>query len=89
MQTQGSLKAGGALGDLAVVLTSVVVSKKKPTILGLVDIAEMLDVTKQRADRLRRRPDFPAPVGSWARGDLWSERDVRRWARSCGGGLTV
>jgi hypothetical protein len=49
----------------------------------------MLDVTKQRADRLRRRPDFPAPVGSWARGDLWSERDVRRWARTYEGDLTV
>jgi len=48
--------------------------------LRVVEIAEMLGVSKQRADQLRREPDFPAPVDRWARGDLWAAADVRRWA---------
>ncbi|TMK32268.1 MAG: DNA-binding protein [Actinobacteria bacterium] len=56
------------------------------TLLRLVEIAELLGVSKQRADQLRRRADFPAPVGRWARGDLWAAADVRRWARTHDGG---
>jgi hypothetical protein len=37
-------------------------------VLRVVDIAEILGVSKQRADQLRREPDFPAPVDRWARG---------------------
>ena len=51
-------------------------------LLNLVQIAELLDVSKQRVDQLRRRDDFPEPVGRWARGDLWAASDVRRWARA-------
>jgi hypothetical protein len=54
-------------------------------LLRVVDIAEILGVSKQRADQLRREPDFPAPVDRWARGDLWAA-DVRRWARTYEGG---
>jgi hypothetical protein len=53
-----------------------------PKLLNLVQIAELLDVTKQRGDQLRRRADFPAPAGRSIRGDLWAAADVRRWARS-------
>jgi hypothetical protein len=28
----------------------------------MVEVAELLGVTKQRADQLRRQPDFPTPV---------------------------
>jgi hypothetical protein len=31
-------------------------------LLRVVEIAELLGVSKQRADQLRREPDFPAPV---------------------------
>lgn len=48
----------------------------------VVDIAAMLDVSKQRAHQLRQRPDFPVPVERWTRGDLWRAADVKRWARS-------
>jgi len=51
-------------------------------LLRLVDIAELLDVSRQRADQLRHYPDFPAPAGRWAQGDLRAAVDVRRWARS-------
>src|SRR6266545_3667867 len=55
-------------------------------LLRVVEIAEILGVSKQRADQLRREPDFPPPLDRWARGDLWSVDDVRRWARSYVGG---
>ena len=55
-------------------------------LLRVVDIAELLGVSKQRADQLRQRSDFPAPVDRWARGDLWAAADVRRWARTFDGG---
>ena len=47
-------------------------------LLRVVETAEILGVSKQRADQLRREPDFPAPVDRWARGDLWAAADVRR-----------
>ncbi len=55
-------------------------------LLRLIEVAELLGVSKQPADQLRRRPDFPAPVDRWARGDLWAATDVRRWARTYEGG---
>jgi predicted DNA-binding transcriptional regulator AlpA len=39
-------------------------------LLRVVEIAEILGVSKQRADQLRREPDFPPPLDRWARGDL-------------------
>ncbi len=39
-------------------------------LLRVVEIAEILRVSKQRADQLRHEPDFPAPVDRWARWDL-------------------
>jgi predicted DNA-binding transcriptional regulator AlpA len=55
-------------------------------LLRLVEIAELPGVTKQRADQLRQRADFPAPVDRWARGDLWAAADARRWVRAYHGG---
>jgi predicted DNA-binding transcriptional regulator AlpA len=52
-----------------------------PRLLRLVEIAEMLGVSKQRANQLRRQGDFPEPVGRWARGDLLAAKDIRRWAQ--------
>jgi predicted DNA-binding transcriptional regulator AlpA len=55
-------------------------------LLRVVDIAELLGVSKQRADQLRREPDFPVPVDRWARGDMWAASDIRLWARTQDGG---
>jgi hypothetical protein len=41
-------------------------------LLRVVDVAKVIGVSKQRADQLRRRSDFPVPAGRWARGDLWT-----------------
>ena len=55
-------------------------------LLRLVDIAVFLGVTKQRAHQLAQREDFPWPVGTYERGNLWAKGDVKRWARRYGGG---
>ncbi len=55
-------------------------------LLRLVDIAVLLGVTKQRAHQLTKRGDFPWPVGTYERGDLWAKGQVKRWARRYLGG---
>jgi predicted DNA-binding transcriptional regulator AlpA len=55
-------------------------------LLRVIEIAEILGVSKQRADQLRREPHFPAPVARLAWGDLWATADVRQWARAYVGG---
>jgi hypothetical protein len=55
-------------------------------LLRVSDIARLLGVSPQRADQVRHRADFPAPVDRWTRGDLWAASDVRRWASTYDGG---
>jgi predicted DNA-binding transcriptional regulator AlpA len=54
-------------------------ARKRRKLLRVVEIAEILGVSKQRADQLRREPDFPAPVDRWARRNLWAAADVGPW----------
>jgi predicted DNA-binding transcriptional regulator AlpA len=61
---------------------------KAPTILKtrtpirLVEIAELLGVSKQRAHQLADEPGFPAPVERDGRGRLWDRREIQLWARA-------
>jgi prophage regulatory protein len=55
-------------------------------LLRLVDIPQLLGVTKQRAHQLSRRHWFPAPAATYSRGGLWRRSDVERWARDYRGG---
>jgi len=61
-----------------------IVTRRK--LYRLADIARIVGVSQQRADQLRWRPDFPAPVDRWAKGDLWAASEVRHWARTYDGG---
>jgi hypothetical protein len=49
--------------------------------LRLVEIAELLGVSKQRANQIADESDFPAPVAEDGRGQLWNRRDVAMWAK--------
>ncbi|WP_214103212.1 hypothetical protein [Acrocarpospora catenulata] len=54
-------------------------------LMGVREIAAMFTdrpISRQRADQLTKRTDFPAPVANLASGKIWSGRDVRRWAAS-------
>jgi hypothetical protein len=46
--------------------------------LRVVDIAVLVGVTKQRAHQHTQREDFPWPVGTYERGDLWAKGQVKR-----------
>ena len=52
-----------------------------PGTVRLVEIAELLGVTKQRAHQIAEEKGFPAPLAEDARGRLWDRRDVSAWAR--------
>jgi predicted DNA-binding transcriptional regulator AlpA len=44
--------------------------------LRLVDVAQLLGVSKQRAHQLARERGFPAPVAEDYRGRMWDRHEV-------------
>jgi prophage regulatory protein len=57
-------------------------------LVSTVEIAQLLDLTRQRVDKLSRRADFPAPVATLAIGRVWDRADVVSWARADGRDLS-
>jgi hypothetical protein len=53
-------------------------------LLGTAEIADLLGVSRQRADQLSRGDAFPAPVAELRSGRIWQRADVEAWARSTG-----
>jgi hypothetical protein len=47
----------------------------------VVEIAEILGVSHQRASRIVAGSDFPGPVGQEGRSRLWSRHEVAAWAK--------
>jgi hypothetical protein len=54
---------------------------KTRTSIRLVEIAELLGVSKQRAHQIADERGFPAPVAEDGRGRLWNRREVIGWAK--------
>lgn len=52
--------------------------------MGVTEIADMLGVSRQRADTLTRSKGFPEPEAELKGGRVWSTRAVEEWARSVG-----
>lgn len=52
--------------------------------MGVSEIADLLGVSKQRADQLSRRDDFPSPAAELASGRIWTADAVTAWARGNG-----
>jgi predicted DNA-binding transcriptional regulator AlpA len=50
--------------------------------LRLVQVAELLGVSKQRAHQIVAEPGFPVPVAEDARGRLWSRYEVQAWGEA-------
>lgn len=48
--------------------------------LGASDVARVLGISRQRVYQLLAGQDFPQPVASPRRGQLWSSDDLRDWA---------
>lgn len=54
-------------------------------LVGISEIAEMLQVTRQRVDRISRTdPSFPKPVAEIHAGRIWDRADIRVWASRTG-----
>jgi predicted DNA-binding transcriptional regulator AlpA len=54
-------------------------------LVGLAEIAAMLGVSRQRADKiLRTDEDFPEPQAILTAGRIWSREAVEEWARATG-----
>ena len=48
-------------------------------LVGIKEVAQMLGVSRTRADQLSRRPNFPEPKVRHARVRLWEKADVQAW----------
>jgi prophage regulatory protein len=59
----------------------IVGDRSLPEVWGFAEVAEFLDVSRQRVLVLVNRPDFPAPVQTLASGRIWLASDVREWER--------
>src|SRR4051794_33183639 len=57
---------------------------RPPMLAGVQEIAELLNVTRQRVHQIIRNDDsgFPAPVAELASGDIWDLRAVQKWKRT-------
>jgi predicted DNA-binding transcriptional regulator AlpA len=47
----------------------------------IIDIAELLDVSKQRAHQLADEDGFPAPVELEGQSRVWERREATTWAK--------
>jgi predicted DNA-binding transcriptional regulator AlpA len=54
---------------------------QRPRTIRLVEIAELLGVSKQRAHQLSGEPGFPELVGREGSSRLWDQREVAAWAK--------
>lgn len=54
-------------------------------LVGVAEIAEMLDITRQRVDAIvRTHDDFPQPQAELKAGRVWLRSEVEAWARRTG-----
>jgi hypothetical protein len=52
---------------------------KAQALMGSAEIAELLEVSRQRVQQLIGKPGFPAPVADLAMGKVWATTAVRAW----------
>ena len=50
-------------------------------LVGLTEIARMLDVSRQRAHQLAQTDGFPRPTAELSSGRVWETADVEAWIR--------
>jgi predicted DNA-binding transcriptional regulator AlpA len=51
-----------------------------PSLVGLAEVAELLEVTKRTASAYTVRDDFPPPVQRLAATPVWRRDEVEAWA---------
>lgn len=53
-------------------------------LMGIAEVADLLGVTRQRADQLSRGETFPTAVADLKGGRIWRRKDIEQWARETG-----
>lgn len=53
-------------------------------LMGLAEVRALLGVSRQRADQIIRKPDFPPPLAELKTGKIWDASHVQRWASATG-----
>jgi predicted DNA-binding transcriptional regulator AlpA len=53
-------------------------------LVGLNEIAEMLEISRARADQLARQVGFPPPEAVLSAGRIWSRSSIETWAQDAG-----
>lgn len=53
-------------------------------LVGAAEIAQMLDVSRQRVQQLTAKPHFPPPEAELAMGKVWLRTSIEQWARDRG-----
>jgi prophage regulatory protein len=48
-------------------------------LMGTHELAELLGVSRQRADQLAREVGFPKPAAELKAGRIWKRSEVKRW----------
>jgi predicted DNA-binding transcriptional regulator AlpA len=54
-------------------------ARSAPPLLGVAELAQRLNVTRQRASNLARSPSFPRPIALLASGPVWLESTVMQY----------
>jgi predicted DNA-binding transcriptional regulator AlpA len=49
--------------------------------IRVIEIADLLGVSHQRASRIADEPGFPRPIGREGQSRLWDWREVAGWAK--------
>lgn len=52
------------------------------TVVGITEIAAILEVGKTRAGQLVEHKEFPRPIANLASGRVWNEAAVRKYAKT-------
>lgn len=53
-------------------------------LLGQTEIADLLGVSRQRAQQLYKEGKLPVPYDTLAMGPVWLKADIEAWAREAG-----
>jgi prophage regulatory protein len=56
-------------------------------LVGVAEVAQMLDVSRQRVDAIaKRHDDFPKPIAELMAGRIWVRQQIEEWQRERRGG---
>ena len=56
-------------------------AQKPDDLVGVAEVAAMLNISRTQANRWTRRPDFPEPLARLRATPVWRANDVKAWAK--------